>query len=106
MAIFISAMLLLSNIFAPAIAGNIELPSFGDPSGRVMTPTQERRLGQAFMRSVRKSMKIVSDPLLISYIESLGRRLVSNSGDANQPFSFFLVNNQEVNAFAGPVWVR
>jgi len=95
-------MLLLSNIFAPAIAGNIELPSFGDPSGRVMTPTQERRLGQAFMRNVRKSMKIVSDPLLISYIESLGKRLVSNSGDANQPFSFFLVNNQEVNAFAGP----
>ncbi len=102
MAVFISVMLLLSNITSVAIARNFELPSFGDPSGRVISPTQERRLGQAFMRSVRKSMKIVSDPLLISYIESLGRRLVSNSGDANQPFSFFLVDNQEVNAFAGP----
>jgi beta-barrel assembly-enhancing protease len=102
MVIFISTMLLLSNIFSTAIAGNIELPSFGDPSGRIMTPAQERRLGQAFMRSVSKSMKIVADPLLVSYIESLGRRLVSNSGDANQPFSFFLVDNQDVNAFAGP----
>ncbi len=102
MAIFISTMLLLSNLLSTAIAGNIELPSFGDPSGQVMTPTQERRLGQAFMRSVRKSLKVVSDPLLNSYIESLGMRLVSNSGDANQPFSFFLVDNKEVNAFAGP----
>jgi len=102
MAVFICAMLLLTNITSTAIAGNIELPSFGDPSGRVMTPTQERRLGQAFMRSISKSMKIVTDPLLISFIESLGMRLVSNSGDANQPFSFFLVNNPEVNAFAGP----
>ncbi|MCP3670441.1 MAG: M48 family metallopeptidase [Gammaproteobacteria bacterium] len=102
MAIFISTMLLLSNLLSTAIAGSIELPSFGDPSGRVMTPTQERRLGQAFMRNVRKSLKVVSDPLLNSYIESLGMRLVSNSSDANQPFSFFLVDNKEVNAFAGP----
>lgn len=102
MVIFLSTMLLLSNIISTAIAGNIELPSFGDSSGRVMTPAQERRLGQAFMRSVRKSMKIVADPLLISYIESLGARLISNSGEANQPFSFFMVNNPEVNAFAGP----
>lgn len=100
--IFISTVLLLSNLFVTAFAENIELPSFGDPSGRVMTPSQERRLGQAFMRSVRNSMKVVSDPLLIAYIESLGSRLVSNSGDANQPFSFFLVDNPDVNAFAGP----
>ncbi len=54
------------------------------------------------MRSVRKSLNVVSNPLLISYVESLGMRLVSNSGDADQPFSFFLVDNPEVNAFAGP----
>ncbi len=100
--IFTSTMLLLSNMFTTALAADIELPSFGDPSGRIMTPAQEHRLGQAFMRSVRKSLDIVSDPLLISYIESLGGRLVSNSGEANQPFSFFMANNPEVNAFAGP----
>lgn len=95
-------MLLLMNMFTSALAADIELPSFGDPSGNIMTPAQEHRLGQAFMRSVRKSLDIVSDPLLISYIESLGASLVSNSGDASQPFSFFMINNPEVNAFAGP----
>ncbi len=102
MAIFISTMLFLSNCFTSAMAADIELPNFGDPSGSIMTPTEERRLGQAFMRYVNKSMSLETDPLLISYIESLGARLVANSGEATQHFSFFLVEDPVVNAFAGP----
>ncbi len=95
-------MLLLSNTFTSVMAADIELPNFGDPSGSIMTPTEERRLGQAFMRYVNKSMNLSTDPLLISYIESLGSRLVANSGEASQSFSFFLVEEPVVNAFAGP----
>jgi len=102
MAIFVSIMLLLSNCFSSAIAADFELPNFGDPSGSIMTPTQERRLGQAFMRYVNRSMKLSTDPLLTSYIESLGAKLVANSGEAGQHFSFFLVDDPVVNAFAGP----
>ncbi len=102
MAIFLSIMLLLSNTFTSAVAGNIELPDFGDSSGSIMSPEDERRLGQAFMRSVNKVMKVETDPLLISYIESLGGRLAANSGEANKSFSFFLVQDPVVNAFAGP----
>jgi predicted Zn-dependent protease len=102
MVIFISLMLLLSNIFTTAVASDFELPDFGDPSGSIMSPENERRLGQAFMRSVNKVMKVETDPLLISYIESLGARLAANSGEASLPFSFFLVRDQVVNAFAGP----
>jgi predicted Zn-dependent protease len=67
-----------------------------------MTPAQEQRLGQAFMRHVHKNMKVISDPLMKSYIENLGKRLVAGSDEASQPFSFFLVENSMVNAFAGP----
>ena len=103
MALFVTATLIISGIFSSAVASsNFELPDFGDPSGSIMSPEDERRLGQAFMRSVNRAMKVESDPLLISYIESLGTRLVANSGDANQPFSFFIVRNPVVNAFAGP----
>ncbi len=67
-----------------------------------MTPTEERRLGQAFMRQVRNSMTVVSDPLLNTYIERLGERLVAGSEETGQPFTFFLVDDSMVNAFAGP----
>ncbi len=101
-AIFVTAMLIFSSIFSSAVAGEFDLPDFGDPSGSIMSPEDEHRLGQAFMRSVNRVMKIETDPLLISYIESLGARLAANSGDANQPFSFFIVRDPVVNAFAGP----
>ncbi len=93
----------LFTFFIPvSIADNMALPEIGDPSGGYMTPAEERRLGQAFMRQVRNSMTIVSDPLMKAYVEHLGERLVSASEDTNLPFTFFLVDDSMVNAFAGP----
>ncbi len=102
MVFFISIMLLHLTCFTSVMAADFDLPDFGDSSGSIMTPTEERRLGQAFMRYINKSMKLATDPLLISYIESLGARLIANSGDASQHFTFFLVEDPVVNAFAGP----
>jgi predicted Zn-dependent protease len=93
----------ISSLFtATGLAQTPTLPEMGDPSGSVMTPAQERRLGQAYMRRIRSIMPIVSDPFLCSYIESLGRRISSHSGDNGLPFHFYLVDKQSVNAFAGP----
>ncbi len=78
------------------------LPDMGDSAGSIMSRGQERRLGQAFMRNIRHHMTVVSDPLLNSYIESLGGKLVSHSDAGGQPFSFFLVEDHTINAFAGP----
>lgn len=85
---------------APAISA--ELPEIGDPSGGLLTPIQEQRLGQAFMRSIRKHMSVVRDPLMSEYMQALGANLVSSSPSVGQPFHFFLIDNPEVNAFAGP----
>jgi len=79
-----------------------DLPDIGGTAGLVMTPAEERRLGQAFMRSVRSSVKVVDDPLLTEYIEDLGERLVELSGEHNKHFTFFLVEDPVINAFAGP----
>lgn len=83
-------------------AEKIALPEIGDPSGRLLTPAQEQRLGDAFMRNIRANMKVISDPLSSSYIQSLGERLLANSEFAVQTFHFFLVDNPSINAFAGP----
>ncbi len=89
-------------IVATGAAYGDTLPDIGDSSGSVMTPTQEKRLGQAFMRNVRKSMQVLNDPLLNSYLESLGERLSSNTEGSTQPFTFYWVDDPAVNAFAGP----
>jgi predicted Zn-dependent protease len=79
-----------------------QLPDFGDVSGNLMTPAEEQRLGQAFMRSIRASERVIDDPLLTDYLQDLGRRLQAHSDAAGQSFSFFLIDDPAINAFAGP----
>lgn len=80
----------------------LDLPDFGDSAGSVISPEMERRIGEAFMRHVRKNATIVGDPEVQSYIRSLGYRLVSNSDDSSQDFTFFVVRDPMINAFAAP----
>ena len=78
------------------------LPELGDPSGGVLTPSEELELGRSLLREVRRVMALVEDPEVMFYIESLGRRLASNATDASSPFHFLTVDNSQVNAFAMP----
>jgi beta-barrel assembly-enhancing protease len=80
----------------------IQLPDFGDSSGRMMTPTQEQALGQAFFRSLHSQVKINQDPEIEQFIESLGSRLAAHADNPGQPFHFFVVLDPAINAFAGP----
>lgn len=78
------------------------LPDIGDSAGSLITPEFERRLGQAIMRQIRRSSNVISDPEIESYIQSIGYRLVANSDDNRIPFTFFVLNNPQINAFAAP----
>ena len=70
-------LLLLAQV-PPALSLNTELPDLGNSAGTLMTPKRERELGKAFMRSVRRSERVMSDPLLADYIQNLGHSLVQN----------------------------
>lgn len=96
-------ILFLASVVGPfARAAGFNLPEIGDPSGNLLSPAEEKRLGQAFMRSIRASQPVVTDPWMSSYIQTLGDRLASNSNNAGLGFDFFLIDDPQVNAFAGP----
>ena len=81
---------------------DIHLPDIGDPTGTLMTAQQETELGAAFFRSLHAQMEINEDPEVRDYIQSLGSRLTANSDTPSQQFTFFVVNEPVINAFAGP----
>ena len=86
---------------APAPAQS-ELPDFGDVSAGTLSPAEERRLGEAFLREVRARLPLVDDPEIEEYVESVGHRLAAVSDAPAQPFHFFVVASDDINAFAGP----
>jgi len=90
-------------LFVGATANSAEdLPDFGDSVGSVISPEQERRLGEAFVRDLRSKAVIVDDPELEEYIQSLGIKLATQADSHDHPLSFFLVDSPVLNAFAVP----
>ena len=78
------------------------LPDIGDISSTIMTPAEEKRLGQAFMRSVRSSTTIIDDPLLTDYMSDLGKQLARHTQATGINIDLFLIDDPRINAFAGP----
>lgn len=95
--------LLLAMAFAtPVRADNINLPDLGDASATVLSPAQERKLGEDFMRRARRSLAFLDDPEINDYIQSLGSKLVAAADGARGDYRFFVVNDPTINAFAVP----
>lgn len=81
---------------------DLSLPELGDVSQTVLTPLDERRIGEQIMRDVSTSDEVVQDVEIIDYLNNLGNRLVSASSDKQQKFNFFVVQDNSINAFAMP----
>jgi len=99
--VFAFLFIMLPNVLFAANE-NISLPDFGDSAGSVISPSYERRLGQMFLKQVRHFSRIIDDPEVESYIQALGYNLSSHSDNTEQPFTFFMIDNPVINAFAGP----
>ncbi|TAL51545.1 MAG: M48 family peptidase [Methylovulum sp.] len=80
----------------------IELPDMGDSSGTLITPEEEKEFGEAFFRSLHSQIAINQDAEIQQYIQTLGRKLAANSDAPSHPFHFFVVLENDINAFAGP----
>ncbi|AEH32586.1 Zinc metalloprotease [Vibrio anguillarum 775] len=89
-------------INAPSLsyADTIELPDIGTVAGSTLTIDQELIYGDAYMRMLRNSQPIVNDPVINEYIDSLGHKLVANANDVKTPFTFFMIRDRNINAFA------
>lgn len=98
----VQALLAMGICFSVNSAAAVELPDIGDASRSVVSPDEEKRLGEAFMRNIRSSVHLVDDPEISEYIQSLGYRLVANIDTHEFDFHFFVVDDPVINAFAGP----
>ncbi len=87
---------------ASAQARHIELPELGDASSAFVSPVQERRLGEAWLRMFRSRVPTVNDPLLTDYLEHLLARLAAVSQLSDTRLSLVVVRNPSINAFAVP----
>ena len=97
------AILALAGVLAGipcASTAETRLPDLGGAAGDALSRAEEDRLGEAFLRQVRRRVRLVDDPEVTDYIEALGQRIAS--ADPDRRYRFFVVDAASVNAFAGP----
>ncbi|NOQ16979.1 MAG: M48 family metalloprotease [Methyloprofundus sp.] len=87
---------------APMANDHLHLPNLGDSTGTLISPAQEKALGDSFFRSIRSQLDISYDSDIQHYIQAIGQKLVSSSDNPRQDFYFFVVMSDDINAFAGP----
>jgi len=97
------ALLLASLVFVSgAGADDIDLPDMGSPADAVLSKNQEAMVGRAIMRDIRRSGRVVEDPLITEYLNEIGSRIVAQTNDGDYNFTFFAIKDERINAFALP----
>ena len=99
---------LLSAVIAAVVftsgagADDIRLPDMGSPADAILTKTTEAQIGRAIMRDIRRSGQVVEDPQITEYINEIGHRIAAQTNEGDHDFTFFVVDDNRVNAFALP----
>lgn len=100
--IFFVALFINATTLSALEIDKLDLPEMGDSAGTLISPDEEKKLGEAFFRSLHAQIEINQDSEIQNYIQTIGEKLVSHSDTPSYPFHFFVVLENNINAFAGP----
>ncbi len=78
------------------------LPDIGNSAGTIISASEEQKIGRMIVRQMREAGRLVDDPIVDEYMKSVGHRLSQYAHDGNLKFTFFVVDDPSLNAFALP----
>ncbi|HST45901.1 MAG TPA: M48 family metalloprotease [Luteimonas sp.] len=87
---------------AISVAGAQEgrLPDIGSSAGMVLGPAEQSEYGAMLLAQLRHYDYVLDDPLIDGWLRTLGTRLRASSDRPQQEFTFFMLKDRSVNAFA------
>lgn len=97
----IASLTLLVPPTVPAAAGD-DLPDIGSPADSILSREKELQIGRSIFRSLVDTERVMNDPEIQEYVQDVGMKLSSQAQDGDFRFTFFVVNDPAINAFALP----
>lgn len=85
---------------AGASAQDNRLPDIGSSAGAVLSPAKQAEYGAMVLAQLRHEGYILDDPLMDGWLRDVGLRLASSSDRPQQSFTFFMLRDRQINAFA------
>lgn len=94
--------LAISIAFAPCISMSQDLPDIAGTGAITLDLQQEYEMGRDILSQIRTSLPVIDDTLISHYINSLGSKLVTAADNSHFPFTFLVIDDPAINAFATP----
>ena len=95
-----AAIVFALGLSLPALARDSSLPEMGSSAGELLSPQQEAEYGAETLYQLRRLGYVLEDPLIENWLDGMGHRLGAASGQSEQEFTFFMMRDREINAFA------
>ena len=83
-------------------AADVDLPDIGSPADAILSKNTEAQIGRSIMRQLRASGELVEDPQITEYINDIGHRISAHANSGSHEFTFFVIDDPNINAFALP----
>jgi len=74
----------------------------GPPSATGITIKEEEDLAREFLRYVTLQFEIIDDPIIVDYVNSVGKKILAKVPPQPFPYHFYVVKQDVYNAFATP----
>ena len=85
-----------------AQTGRVPLPDMGNSASTVLSEKEEAEYAKALIRQMRAYDVLVDDPQIEAFFSDMGFSLVANSDRPDKAFTFVVLDEPNVNAFAAP----
>lgn len=76
------------------------LPDMGSSAGELLSPAEESMYGAYTLYELRRRGYVLEDPLIDSWLDAMGHQLAAVSDRPEQTFTFFMMRDRQINAFA------
>ena len=98
-ALFLSWLLLALPAFS---ADSLDLPELGSLEQEALDAQSEKTFRNAFLSSLYSNHGVIEDPLILLWLDRLGRSLTLHAPPQKNRIQFLPIKSDAINAFAGP----
>lgn len=93
---------MMTSLASVAQNDQLDLPDMGASADAILSRAQEAEYAKALLMQMRAYEVLNEDPLINAYFEDMGFRLASHSNRPDKAFTFVVLDQPVVNAFAAP----
>ncbi len=100
--VLIAVLVAAVSLSSVAQTGRVDLPELGNSASTILSDSEEKEYAESLIRQLRAYELLVEDPLISDFFSDMGYSLASNSDQPGAAFSFVVLDQPVVNAFAAP----